>query len=139
MTISRRNLLKAFAAAGGAMCRLRRACGEWEWRRKLAAMLLFAALAIAAGHAETQSAREGRRVMQAHPPASVTARTERNAPDAYGRLALAFVPNAGQTDPRVLYSAQAVGASFYFTPGEAVFACHGADRRAGFSNNRRGV
>jgi hypothetical protein len=42
--------------------------------------------------------------------------------DAYGRLPLAFVPNAGQTDPRVRFSAQTVGAGFYFTKTGAVLA-----------------
>jgi Tol biopolymer transport system component len=122
MTTSRRNLLKAFGSAAGAMSWLRKACGAWEWGRKLAALLLVAALALAAGPAVTQSAREGPRVTQANAPASVAARTERNALDAYGKLALAFVPNAGQTDQRVRFSAQAGGASFYFTSSEAVFA-----------------
>ena len=47
---------------------------------------------------------------------------EQKARDAYGKLPLAFVPNAGQTDARVRFSAQAAGAAFYFTPEEAVFA-----------------
>jgi hypothetical protein len=41
---------------------------------------------------------------------------------AYGRLPLAFVPNAGQTDARVRFAAHAAGAQFYFTRSEAVFA-----------------
>jgi Beta-propeller repeat len=36
--------------------------------------------------------------------------------------ALAFVPNAGQTEPTVHFSAHASGASFYFTQKEAVLA-----------------
>jgi hypothetical protein len=114
--------MKTFGAAAGAICWLRKASSSWEWRRKLAAMFIVAALAIVAGEAETQSARDGRIVKQAHAPAPVKARTRQNALDAYGKMALAFVPNAGQTDPRVCYSAQAGGASFYFTPSEAVFA-----------------
>jgi hypothetical protein len=47
---------------------------------------------------------------------------ERNALEAYGKLPLAFVRNVGQSDARVRYSAQASGASFAFTPREAVFA-----------------
>jgi hypothetical protein len=42
--------------------------------------------------------------------------------EAYGKLPLVFVPNRGQTDARVRFSAQAGGASFWFAPGEAVFA-----------------
>ncbi len=53
---------------------------------------------------------------------SVPARTEQEARDTYAKLPLAFVPNAGQTDRRVRFSADAGGASFYFTPKEAVFA-----------------
>jgi len=41
---------------------------------------------------------------------------------AYAKLPISFVPNAGQLDPRVHYSAQSGGASFYFTTREAVFA-----------------
>jgi hypothetical protein len=40
---------------------------------------------------------------------------------AYGKLPLAFVPNAGQSDSRVRYSAQVPGASFAFTPKDARF------------------
>jgi hypothetical protein len=39
--------------------------------------------------------------------------------------AAAFVPNEGQTDPRVRYVARAGGASFWFTATEAVFAFTG--------------
>jgi hypothetical protein len=55
-------------------------------------------------------------------PTSVTENTDRKALDAYGNLPLSFVPNAGQSDARVRFSAQAVGARFYFTETEAVFA-----------------
>lgn len=41
---------------------------------------------------------------------------------AYAKLALSFVPNAGQMDARVRYSAQSGGRSFYFTTREAVFS-----------------
>lgn len=54
--------------------------------------------------------------------AQTAGRTEQNVHDAYGKLPLAFVPNAGQTDARVRFSAQAGGASFHFTQEEAVFA-----------------
>lgn len=37
-------------------------------------------------------------------------------------MPLSFVPNAGQVDRRVRYSAQAGGASFFFTKREAVFS-----------------
>jgi hypothetical protein len=54
--------------------------------------------------------------------APVAVRAEEKARDAYGKLPLAFVPNEGQTDARVSYSAQAGGASFYFTQTGAVFS-----------------
>ena len=41
---------------------------------------------------------------------------------AYAKLPLSFVPNAGQMDARVRYSAQSGGRSFYFTTREAVFS-----------------
>lgn len=41
---------------------------------------------------------------------------------AYAKLPLSFVPNAGQLDARVRYSAQSGGRSFYFTTREAVFS-----------------
>ena len=47
---------------------------------------------------------------------------EHRAREAYASLPLAFVPNAGQTDARVRYSAQASGASVYFTRKAAVLA-----------------
>ena len=57
------------------------------------------------------------------PPASASAApSDQKALEAYGKLPLAFVPNAGQTDARVRFSAKAVGASFYFTQTEAIFS-----------------
>src|SRR5688572_6421857 len=47
---------------------------------------------------------------------------EQKVLDAYGNLPLAFVPNDGQTDALVRFSAQTVGAHFYFTETEAVLA-----------------
>src|SRR5438105_14840114 len=44
-------------------------------------------------------------------------------------LPLAFVPNAGQTDPRVRYFAHTNSASFYFTDCEAVFSFHRGKKR----------
>lgn len=38
----------------------------------------------------------------------------------FGRLALAFVPNRGQTDPAVRMEARGLGGSLFFTPGEVV-------------------
>src|SRR5688500_12701360 len=55
---------------------------------------------------------------------------DRQAREAYAKLLLAFVPNAGQSDARVRYSAQAGGASFYFTQKAAVLA---------FTKGKKGV
>src|SRR5918996_575740 len=52
----------------------------------------------------------------------VAGRNDQKALDAYGNLPLAFVPNDGQTDALVRFSAQTVGAHFHFTETEAVFA-----------------
>lgn len=49
---------------------------------------------------------------------------------AYAKLPLSFVPNAGQMDSRVRYSAQSAGKTFYFTSREAVFV---------FANKAKGL
>jgi hypothetical protein len=55
---------------------------------------------------------------QSAPPAGA----KRRAANAYGKLPLAFVPNAGQTDASVRYYVQGAGYSFYFTDHKAVLA-----------------
>jgi hypothetical protein len=42
--------------------------------------------------------------------------------EAYGRLPVTFMPNAGQTDPRVCYTAQGADWELYLTGPEAVLA-----------------
>jgi hypothetical protein len=49
--------------------------------------------------------------------------------EAYRRLPLGFVANAGQIDRRVRFLAQASGATFWFTRREAVFALPAKGRR----------
>ena len=60
------------------------------------------------------------------PPGDLAAKNLHNSAvemrAAYAKLPLSFVPNAGQLDTRVRYSAQSGGASFYFTTREAVFS-----------------
>src|SRR5919197_3155372 len=56
------------------------------------------------------------------PSAALSPATKPRALEAYGKLPLAFVPNRGQTDARVRFSAQAGGASFWFTSREGGFA-----------------
>jgi hypothetical protein len=53
---------------------------------------------------------------------AATGTTKARGLAAYGKLPLAFVPNAGQLDRRVRYSAQVGGAGFFFTNREAVFS-----------------
>src|SRR5438876_6918843 len=66
------------------------------------------------------TARAGKGSLAAAAAASPAAK--RTALAAYGKLPLAFVPNAGQTDASVRYSAQAGGYSIYLTRDEAVLA-----------------
>ncbi|WP_332760930.1 DUF7948 domain-containing protein [Pseudarthrobacter sp.] len=44
------------------------------------------------------------------------------AVDAYGKLPLSFVPNAGQTDQSVRYYSQGAGFSFFFTQDKAILS-----------------
>jgi hypothetical protein len=53
---------------------------------------------------------------------TLPAGAKRRAADAYAKLPLAFIPNAGQTDHSVRYYAQGAGYSFYFTNHKAVLA-----------------
>jgi hypothetical protein len=85
----------------------------------LATLSAFALMALGSS-AAAQSATPTLRT-----PATDSAAAKKNARAAYAKLPLAFVPNAGQTDARVRYSAQAGGASFYFTQKEAVFSFAG--------------
>jgi hypothetical protein len=55
---------------------------------------------------------------------------EQQTAAAYGRLPLAFVPNEGQTDPKVRYFAQTAGLGVYFTR---------ADIRLAFVKGERGT
>jgi hypothetical protein len=63
-------------------------------------------------------------------PAPLDGASQRHALAAYGKLPLAFVPNRGQTDARVRYSAQQAGLSVFVTRPEAVLGLakgkHGA-------------
>lgn len=49
------------------------------------------------------------------------------APD-FGRLPLAFVPNAGQTDPDVQFQARGMGGTIFFTSEEVVLSLPTADQ-----------
>ncbi|WP_077490175.1 SBBP repeat-containing protein [Sinomonas mesophila] len=51
-----------------------------------------------------------------------------DALDAYGKLPLSFVANAGQTDESVRYYAQGAGFGFFFTEGKAVLSLAKGDR-----------
>src|SRR6266540_3245112 len=86
------------------------------------ALLRFALPAVQPASAE----REATRV-----PAA--AASKRQALDAYGRLPLAFVPNAGRLDPRVRYSAQHAGLSVFFTRSEAALTLAKGSRTTAFA------
>lgn len=91
----------------------------------LALLVLLALLPFALRHAYSRNA-DGKPTLT---PASLTdfpatERTPANAKQiqaAYGRLPLTFVPNRGQTDSRVRFSARAPGFHLAFTPQEAIF------------------
>jgi hypothetical protein len=104
---------------------------RWDW------YVLALALAVAGGFGLLQLGPSGASVagapggQEAAPaPAPISAAVKREALEAYGKLPLAFVRNAGQSDARVRYAAQASGASFAFTPREARFA---------FAKGRKGL
>jgi hypothetical protein len=56
------------------------------------------------------------------PSTALPAGARRRVSDAYAKLPLSFIPNAGQTDGSVRYYAQGAGYSFYFTDQKAVLA-----------------
>jgi hypothetical protein len=66
-------------------------------------------------------------------PAGVLASSpaeEQPALAAYGNLPVTFVPNAGQTDPRVRYYAQGPGYGFFFARDHAVLSFRGSESGA---------
>jgi hypothetical protein len=109
------------------------------WRRSLAVAfaiaLALSALAALAGR-ESELGSGAQPATQSAPaalapsaglaplaaPSTTPAAVERRAERAYAKLPLTFVPNAGQTDERVLYHAQGAGFNFYFTDDRAVLA-----------------
>ncbi len=52
------------------------------------------------------------------------------------KMPLAFVPNAGQTDPRVRFQADGMGGSLFFTPEELVLALPVGERRTAVTGLR---
>ena len=59
-------------------------------------------------------------------------------PAGYGRLPLAFEPNMGQTDPKVLFLTRSRGTTVFFTGTEAVMLLDAAGRRQPAAGRRRG-
>ena len=79
----------------------------------LAAMIALVVASASAGTLNPAGRKAG---------STAVAVTKEQGRAAYGKLPLSFVPNAGQLDRRVRYSAQAGGASFFFTKRDAVFS-----------------
>jgi hypothetical protein len=79
-------------------------------------ILALTALSVSSAGGTTTGTRA---TQTGHAPRQTVAR---HAAGAYGQLPLAFVRNAGQLDPRVIFAAQAGSGSFFFTHKEAVLA-----------------
>jgi hypothetical protein len=62
--------------------------------------------------------------------AQVPTKEERRALSSYQKLSLSFVPNAGQSDHKVLFSSTGPGYGFYFTKNKIVLS---------FARGRRGI
>jgi hypothetical protein len=110
-------------------------CGVARLGVGAAAAVLAASVAVlaqpAGGHNGPASSGFGTGRGEASPrPALASLPTEDEGRDAYGRLPLAFVPNAGQAD-RVRFAAQSGGASFALTPDEAGSVVHQLQDRSG--------
>jgi hypothetical protein len=97
--------------------------GAVQVRRSLIglALIAIALTGLLRPAAQPDFSAVGARETSAPAPISVAGNNDQNVRDAYARLPLAFVPNAGQTDARVRFSTQTAGARFYFTEKEAVF------------------
>jgi Beta-propeller repeat len=112
----------ASSASDGRLGLGRAACARF-WPEAAVGVLLAAGCVVVAGvvsgAAGARVASDGRQDAGA-----ATLQTKAGA-DAYGALPLALVPNQGQLDPRVRFSAQAGAASFFFSEREAVVAFAG--------------
>jgi len=64
-------------------------------------------------------------------PGAAPQMSEQEALDAYGKLPLSFIPNAGQTDKAVRYYAQGAGYSFFFTKEGAMLSVAEGKGRGG--------
>jgi hypothetical protein len=127
-------------AAGGATAGLAGRQLRLAGRRDilLSAIVALALLALALASASTYPTgleRQGAfpQSTLAHQSGSAAALSQtarQRALDAYGKLPLSFVPNAGQSDPSVRYSAQAAGLGVYFTNDKAVLAFTRGERGA---------
>jgi hypothetical protein len=85
--------------------------------------LVLAAIGVTALRDAAPGSFSAGAALEASAGAPATAATgETTARDAYAKLPLAFVPNKGQADARVRYSAHAGGVSVYFTQKAAIFA-----------------
>ncbi len=117
LTAAGRTAGSEFAAASDSSAALARVPGRVGGRLLLAAAGCALALVLSAlaGAVATGTLGGG-----AGSGAAPAASGEQVSVSAYQQLPLAFVPNEGRLDRRVRYSAQAGGASFFFTASEAV-------------------
>src|SRR2546421_4909754 len=96
-----------------------------EARVKLGAVLFVALVLVGAGvlalvQLAVPAVRPAAGRLAVRPSPSGVSKAEALA--AYGKLPLAFVPNRGQIDARVRYSAHQAGLGVFFTRSEAVLA-----------------
>jgi hypothetical protein len=62
--------------------------------------------------------------------------TAADAAATLAQLPLAFVPNAGQTDPTVRFEARALGGTLFFTPAAVILALPTATPAEGHDNHQ---
>jgi hypothetical protein len=101
-----------------------RAFSKTKWALVVVALLALAAFATLITASQAPSSEHSSSVGSTHDQSGAAApvsqpaapqMSEKEALDAYGKLPLSFVPNEGQTDEAVRYSAQGAGYGFFFT------------------------
>jgi len=87
----------------------------------VAGLALVVAMVVATGRVRSLQTPSDGAVGSASAGPSHVAVKEQVA-DAYGKLPLSFIPNAGQADPQVRFAAQGPGFAVSFTPSEALLS-----------------